>query len=166
MASAEHLRASLQENRDLWITAATYDSLRGYNCEERFTQVMSANDVCATLSVAHWRHEVANSARDRASGSEGSSKDLRDKKAQAFYLRAALLHLLDLVDAPVPFKVDVREFLNVDQPTKAIKRGEVQAVLIDFPHLAADPAALAKAAKCSRRLVERYLDDGSVQPMP
>lgn len=160
------LRNSLTENRSLWILAAKYNSLNGHNFIERVSTIMSANDLNKAQSISQWRYEINNDYSSLYRNKEEREIDPRDKKAQAFYMKIALLRLLEIVDAPSAFKVDVEKFLDSEQPISACKRAAVQAALIDHPELANDPAKLAKASKCSRRLVEKYLNDGSVQKMP
>lgn len=48
-------------------------------------------------------------------------------------------------------------------PKVAPKRGDIQRAMIQHPELAEQPVQLAKKAVCSRRLVERYLKEGSLQ---
>ncbi len=165
-ASDAHVRESMKTNRDLWVSAAEFDSLRVGDWGGRLSLIMSARDVGGADSLARWRYVVDETHGAFVPDAEKDVPNNHDKLAQSFYFRAAILQLLELVDAPYAFKVEVEQWTRNKLPKSATKRGALQAALIDHPHLADDPAALAEKAKCDRRLVDRYLGDGSVQPVP
>jgi len=162
----EHVRRSMQDNPEIWIAAARFDSLRGANWEERLTLVMAAADIDTASSLADWRHEIRSSYQPLASNPGSGHSKIQDAKARALYIQKALIRLLELVDAPTSILNDARAILELNQPKDASKRAAVQAALIAHPELAENPGALAKKAGCSRRLVDRCLDDGSVRTLP
>lgn len=165
-ASNEHLRESMREYRELWITAAKFVSMRGGNREDRLTLIMMADDLSQVGSLAQWKHEVAQSYQGADTSLEAGAELPADKKVRALYMRSALIRLLELVDAPQVMITDIFAMLKSSCPKGAPKRGDLQAALIDYPELADKPAELAAETGCSRRLVDRYLNEESVQRIP
>lgn len=161
----ERLRSSMKENRELRINAAIFDQLKGRNWEERFLKILSARELFFSSSIAHWRHQIEQNYLHFEDPIDSNTGCTEDTQAHAYYLRFAMLSLLNLVDAPEQLKAEAEKLLNRNQPAVATKRGNVKAALIVHPELANRPNPLAKAADCDRRLVDRYLDEGSVQKM-
>jgi len=164
--SDEDRRQSLTENIDLWVDAATYGSLSAGHWEDRLSLIMMAKEVTEAARAAQWSDAVGRTHVDLGLLDGSGQRNSHDELVRSFYLRTALLHLLEIVEAPAHFKDDVSRWLDHKMPKIAPKRGAVQRVLIEQPELTGQPAQLAKEAACSRRLVDRYLKEGSVQLMP
>lgn len=164
--SDEHRRQSLSENIELWVDAATYGSLSAGDWEDRLSLIMMTKEVTKSGRAAEWSDAVSGTHIEFGLLQDSQPENNHDALARSFYLRTALMHLLDIVEAPPSFKEDVSRWLNYKMPKVAPKRGAIQRVLIEHPELAAQPDKLAKKATCDRRLVDRYLSEGSVQQMP
>ena len=154
---------SLKSDTDLWVTAAQFDSLRDENWDERVALLRLAQDLDEITSLAQWHDEVAKSypsiTTEMTEQKGNKARQRKDNKARAFYLKAALQRLLELVNAPDAIIRDAAEVFDFNQPRQSEKRGVIQRILIDNPELIRDPVALAKKANCSRRLAERYMKE-------
>lgn len=165
-AANVHVRQSMQENPALWIEAARFASVGGIGMEERIATIMEAIEVSKAPSLDCWLAEVAGYSSFNLRGSGRTRGDNPDRPARAYYIQAAVMRLLELVEAPASISEDLKHFLASSQPKHAKKRADLQEVLICRPELSDNVAELAEAAKCSAKLVNRYIDDGTVVRMP
>lgn len=166
MDSRRHVRASMLENSELWVMAARYGSMRGAGRESRIAMMASALDIQKVETLAEWQFEALGYSPDGMQMGGRTKGDNPDRPARAFYIQAAVVRLLELVGAPDPIISELKYLLKPSQPDAAEKRAQLQAALIEYPELANSPWELAKKAECDRKLVERYLGDGSVQKLP
>lgn len=164
--SEKHLRQSMQEHPELWIEAARFNSIGGKGREARIAAILDAKDIGKANSVAEWLHEVSNSTSFDLQAGGRTSGDNPDRPARAYYLRAAVLRLLELVGAPSALSDDLEHFLKISQPADANKRADLQQVLIAKPELGDNVSEIAKQARCSPRFVKICMEDGTAIKMP
>lgn len=98
--SDEHLRQSLSENIEIWVDAATYGILSAGNWEDRLSLIMMAKEVTKSGGAAEWSNVVSRTHVEIGSQQVSQSENNHDALARSFYLRTALMHLLDIVEAP------------------------------------------------------------------
>jgi len=162
----EHVRKNMLENPELWITAARYHTLRVKGGESRIGLLMTALDVAKTQTVDEWLLDTSHySWGDIRPGGKTRGDNL-DRPARAFYTQTAVIRLLELVGASRALIEDIKHLLKTSQPKAADKRANLQAALIEHPELGNSPSDLARMVGCDRKLVERYLEDGTVQRVP
>lgn len=162
----QHVRQSMEEAPEIWIEAARFDSIRALKNSERLIHILAAQDVARAHSVAEWRHEAASHPLNDLARSGKTGKENPDKLARAYFLAVALGRLLELVNAPSSIADDLQDILSPHLSKKSDCRAELQRVLIEKPELANNKTALSGETGCDRRLIARYLKDGSVQLKP
>ncbi|WP_420608010.1 hypothetical protein [Novosphingopyxis sp.] len=164
--SQRHIRQSMEEAPEIWIEAARFDSMRALKHPERLAHILAAQDVARSQSIGEWRHEASSHPHDDLARGGKTAKENPDKLARAYFLALALRRLLELVDAPSSIADDLQDVLGPHLSTKSDCRAKLQKVLIDRPELSDNKTALSAETGCDRRLIARYLKDGSVQLKP
>lgn len=130
----EHIRKSMNNYPELWITAARY-AATGMTSPDRLALIMEATEIIQTKSVPEWLRAVETfDASDLKRGGKNRSTN-PDRPARAFYLAEAICRLLQIVGASDSLEVDLRTLLGSSLPHEAKRRADMQGALIEYPEL-------------------------------